>query len=231
MNRLSFVFAFLFISLPLWAQDETEDSEAVVDSLYREDQFYFGLTYNLLTAVPEGVRIQGFSGGVRMGFLRDMPINKTRTIAIAIGGGLGLNRYGSTLSVNDQNGSTQFAVLGDEADFDSNRFSTVHLEAPLEFRWRSSSPSQYRFYRVHAGVNFSYTVSNRATFVEQGQRVKTTNIEAFNKFQAQATLLFGYNTINFFAAYQITPLFDGNTLGGEEVGFKPLNLGILFYFL
>lgn len=231
MQRLLFLFIFLFISLPLFAQDPAEDSEVVVDSLYREDQFYFALTYNLLTAVPKGVRIQGFSGGVRMGFLRDMPLNKKRTLAVAIGAGLGLNRYGSTLSISDVNGATQFAVLGDDAEFDSNRFSTVHLEAPVEFRWRSSSPTEYRFYRVHAGLNFSYAISNRATFVEQGQRIKTTNIEAFEKFQVQATLLFGYNTVNFFAAYNVTPFFDSTTLGGQQVDFKPLNLGILFYFL
>ncbi len=232
MRPLLFVFVLLFINLPLKAQDDASDTEAVADSLYREDQIYFGITYNLITSVPDGVRIQGFSGGMRMGFLRDMPINKNRTFAIAIGGGLGLNRYGSTLAISEDGGETQYAILGDDAQFDSNRFSTVHIEAPLEFRWRSSTPTEYSFYRVHAGVNFSYAVSNVATFVQNGNKIKTNGVSDFNKFQAQLTLLFGYNTVNFYAAYQLTPLFaDTAMVNGEQIGFKPLNLGIIFYFL
>lgn len=213
------------------AQEVAQLQKVEVDSLYREDQFYFGITYNLLTAVPDGVRLQGFSGGVRLGFLRDMPINKKRTLAVAIGGGLALNRYGSTLSISEVQGETQFAVLGEDANFDSNRFSTVNVEAPFEFRWRNSSPTQYRFYRVHAGVNLGYAISNQAIFVIDGNRIRTTNIKAYKKFQAQLTLLFGYNTVNFYAAYQLTPFFDGTTLGGAQVDFKPLHIGILFYFL
>jgi hypothetical protein len=231
MQRLLIFFIFLFLGTPIFAQQEAVVSQVDVDSLYREDQFYFGLTYNLLTAVPDGVRIRGFSGGMRVGFLRDMPINNKRTLAIAIGGGVGLNRYGSTLAISEPNGVTQYAILGDDTDFDSNRFSSVHIEAPIEFRWRNSAPNVYRFYRVHAGVNFSYVIANQAVFVQQGDRVKTTNLKDLNKFQAQFTLLFGYNTINFYAAYQLTSLFQGTTVGGKQLDYKPLQIGILFYFL
>jgi hypothetical protein len=51
-----------------------------VDLLYREDQFYFGFTYNTLQQKPQGIANK-FSAGLSAGFLRDMPINKDRTHA------------------------------------------------------------------------------------------------------------------------------------------------------
>ncbi len=234
-----FVLFLILVFSPLfcvWGQEDLQtqarDTTAVVDSLYREDQFYFGVTYNLITNVPDGVRLRGFSGGMRFGFIRDMPINPKRTVAIGVGLGLGFNRYGNTLAITEQDGQTQYAILGDNDNYDSNRFSTSHVEVPIEFRWRSSSPTVYKFYRVHAGVNLSYHYHKRATFVQNGTRFKTTNVDAFTPFQVEGTLLFGYNTMNFYAAYSFTPFFnDTAVVAGQAVGFQPLKLGILFYFL
>ena len=71
----------------------------VVDSLYREDQFYFGITYNINTSVPSGVSALGISGGLQLGYLRDMPINKQRNIAIGIGAGISIDQYGQNLLI------------------------------------------------------------------------------------------------------------------------------------
>lgn len=237
MNRFYVLLVVLFTPIiAIWSQERNPsvtDTVAVIDSLYREDQFYFGVTYNLITAVPTGVSIRGFSGGTRFGFVRDMPVNKRRNIAFGVGLGLGFNRYGNTLSISETaNGQTQYAVLSEEVSFESNRFSTAHIEVPLEFRWRSSTVSNYKFYRVHAGAVVSYSYWNRATFVQDGTRFKTRNVNEFNPIQLEATLLFGYNTFNFYAAYGITPFFDNSAKTTvEQVDFKPLKLGILFYFL
>ena len=75
----------------VFAQEETKPKlEPIVkiDSLYREDQFYFSITYNLLTQIPKDLKQNKFSAGLSAGFLRDMPINEKRTLAIAAGLGL-----------------------------------------------------------------------------------------------------------------------------------------------
>jgi hypothetical protein len=40
-----------------------------IDSLYREDQFYFGFTYNTLQEKPSGLSQKKFSVGLSAGFL------------------------------------------------------------------------------------------------------------------------------------------------------------------
>jgi hypothetical protein len=66
-----------------------------VDSLYREDQFYFGFV-QYITETGRGSQSK-FSTGLSAGFLRDMPINKDRTNAIAAGLGFTYNNTFKTL--------------------------------------------------------------------------------------------------------------------------------------
>ncbi|MDX1719680.1 MAG: hypothetical protein R3353_05945, partial [Salegentibacter mishustinae] len=77
MNKLLKIFICLFVvsSLPLTAQTEEEDRlqsipdsvPSVIDSLYREDQFYVGLTFNLISNKPDAISQSGFSGGIHAG--------------------------------------------------------------------------------------------------------------------------------------------------------------------
>lgn len=60
------------------AQDEERDQipDSIpfsIDSLYREDQFYAGFHFNLVTNRPSDISQESFSGGVNLGFIRDFP--------------------------------------------------------------------------------------------------------------------------------------------------------------
>ena len=85
--RLSLSVLLLLVSASIFSQEKTTlpPPMIAVDSLYREDQFYVGFTYNLLLDTPDGVSQNKFSSGFTGGFQRDMPINKKRTMAIATG--------------------------------------------------------------------------------------------------------------------------------------------------
>lgn len=232
------ILILFFFSFGWTLGQTTLEGEQVTDSVppdpkFREDQFYFNVTYNLLSDIPSDVSIRGFSGGMRFGYVRDMPINQPRTLAIGLGLGLGFNRYGSTLSISeDEQQITRFQALDADTSFESNRFSVYHVEVPLEFRWRSATQQEFKFYRIHAGLIFSYAYWNRATFVQDGTRFKLRNVEPFNPFQTEVFLLLGYNTINFYASYNFTAFFDQDAKLEEEViNFRPIKLGITFYFL
>ncbi|AGN89432.1 hypothetical protein [Flavobacterium phage 6H] len=84
MQKLFNVVLLLFC-LNVFSQEELNFS--AIDSLYREDQFYFGVTYNILNLKPIDVSQNSFSTGLNLGFLRDFPINKMRTFAVAPGFG------------------------------------------------------------------------------------------------------------------------------------------------
>ena len=76
-----------------------EEGEKIVDSLYREDQFYAGVTYNLLGKMPSGVSQNGFSSGFHLGFIRDMPINEKRNIAFGLGVGYSTNSFNQNILI------------------------------------------------------------------------------------------------------------------------------------
>ena len=64
------IIGWLFL-LPFLGTGQIELDDLIqskeVDSLYREDQFYIGITYNLLLNTPPGVRSRGLSGGIQGG--------------------------------------------------------------------------------------------------------------------------------------------------------------------
>ena len=87
MRYLIIIVTFLKVSTSFAQENRTTTSIdstffTKVDSLYREDQFYVGVTYNVLTNLPTGIGQNGFSSEISVGFLRDMPINKNRTYAL-----------------------------------------------------------------------------------------------------------------------------------------------------
>ncbi|MGB0789591.1 MAG: outer membrane beta-barrel protein [Marinirhabdus sp.] len=223
----------LVILLPALMLAQEALPKTPVDSLYREDQLYFGFTYNLFLGKPVGMNPRGLTGGLHAGYLRDMPINKKRNVAVAAGAGVSFNRYGQNLFVGETPADESiFTVIDDDLSIDFNRFSTAEIEIPIEFRWRTSTATTYKFWRVYAGVRAGYVYWYRAFFSQPGNRVSQTDIPEFDRMQLAATLSFGNSNINFFGYYSITPLFKGAVATtGENFNLRTLRLGILFYFL
>ena len=232
MGQKCFFICCLFCVSALFAQNEVAlDS---LDTTYREDQFYFGITYNALVDTPELVDTRGLTGSVHFGFTRDMPINKRRNLSVALGIGASFDEYGSTLFIGeDQANRTIFTSLSDnDVTYDVNRFSTSSIEIPLEFRWRSSSAQNYTFWRFYAGVRLGYTYWYKSSFKQDGNTVTQTDIPEFNNMRLGATLSLGYNTVNFYAYYGITPFFDNAvTTNGTPIDMRTLKLGLLFFIL
>ncbi|MCG2417695.1 PorT family protein [Aequorivita sp. F47161] len=229
--KIFFTLLLILVSIPTLAQDTI--ASANVDTEYREDQFYIGVTYNLPLGLPTGGNIRGLSGGLQLGFLRDMPINKRRNLAIAIGAGLALDQFGQNLFIGEtENDETIFRILDGTVQFTRNRFNMAVIEAPIEFRWRTSTASTYKFWRVYTGFRVGYAYWYKSTFKQPGNTVNQTKISEFDPIRLSATISMGYNTFNFFASYSINPFFkDAVTVNGNNVDFKTLKVGLLFYIL
>src|SRR4051794_14083137 len=102
------LIGFLFFSC-LTAQ---EDHVKIVDSLYKEDQFYAGITYNLIGNKPTNLKQNGFSLGFYAGFIKDMPINKDRNIAIGVGLGYSANSFNhNLLIVKDDLDNINYSII------------------------------------------------------------------------------------------------------------------------
>lgn len=202
-----------------------------IDSLYREDQFYFAFIYNTLQQKPTGLNQQKFSIGIGAGFLRDMPINKSRTKAFATGLGVSYNNYNQNLGISGTAQNPIYNILGTQSNFDKNKFTQLLIDVPVEFRWRTSTYESYKFWRIYGGMKFSYLAYSKSVLENSEGRTVITNNANFNKFLYGLYLSAGYNTLNVYAYYGLNPIFKSVTIDGEKMKMSSLNIGVIFYIL
>lgn len=210
------------------------DSITVIDENYREDQFYFSLTYNLLVNTPSGLSQQGFSAGFHAGFIRDFPINEQRNWAIGVGLGLSSNSYNQNLLIAEQpDGDYTYSIINEDSiSFSRNKFTTYQVELPLELRWRTSTAKAYQFWRIYTGVKFGYILQNTSKFEGSIGTIKNANISDINPFRYGVTLSAGYSTWNAHIYYGLNSLFDKSTsVNGQAIDMTSVKIGLMFYIL
>jgi hypothetical protein len=232
--RYYFSCFFFFTVAVVFSQDKVSLEKAPdvkIDSLYREDQFYIAFTYNRLLNKPEGLDQNKLSTGVSVGFLRDMPINKSRTVAIASGLGFRYNSYNQNLVITEDNDTPEYAIADYRKDFEKNKFSQLIVELPVEFRWRTSTPESYKFWRIYGGLKFSYLLYDRSTFIGDSGKIIVTNNRDFGNFLYGAYISSGYNTWNIYAYYGLNSVFKTAKINGESIDMSVLNIGVIFYIL
>jgi hypothetical protein len=230
-----FLGCFLFLSFSSLFSQEIVAPESIpvvkVDSLYREDQFYFAITYNLLTNKSAGLTQNKFSSGFKVGFLRDIPVNKSRTLAFATGIGFAYDNYNENMAITGTAQNAIYSIIKSTDNSGKNKFSQLTLDVPVEFRWRTSTYQSHKFWRVYTGIKFSYLLYDKSVFTSDNNKVVIKGNNDFNKFQYGAYIASGYNTINLYAYYGLNPLFQSAMLNGQTVDMRSVNLGLIFYIL
>lgn len=224
-KKFTFVFLF-FIGFQGFSQEEV----FYVDENYLEDQLYVGLTYNILNNKPSGFNQNGLSGGLLLGFIKDLPINKKRNRAFGIGLGYAYNAYIQNLKISESGNVTAYNILAD-SDFNNNRLSTHTLEVPFEFRWRTSTPTDYTFWRFYTGIKFGYVFGNTARFSDTSGTTIAKGIDQINKLQYGLTLSTGHGSFNLNVYYGLNSLFKNAEVNKESIDLKQLNVGLIFYIM
>lgn len=234
MRQLHFILLFLFsIQLTLSQEDvsENNDSSSIIDSLYKEDQFYFSVSYNLLSNMPESMSQKGFSTGFALGYIKDIPLNTRRNFGLGIGLGISTNSYNNNLKISKSNGVYNYELV-DLEDFTKNKFSTQLVELPIELRWRTSTPEEYKFWRIYAGVKLGYIVASKSKSKGGGETIKISNLEAIDNLRYGLTLSAGYSTWNVNLYYGLNPIFDDSVIiNGEKTDIRIVKIGLMFYIL
>lgn len=229
--RVSLFIITFFTSLGIYAQQKEIDFD-VVDSLYREDQFYLDITYNALQKRPDGIAQNKLSLGFSFGFLRDMPINEKRTFAFAAGLGYSLGIYNHNLDINTTNGINSYQVFDPEVSFSENKLSLHYIDLPLEFRWRNSTPESHVFWRVYTGLKLSYLIYDEYKSKTSIGDLKLSNNNDFNQFHYGIYMAIGWNTWNFYAYYGLNPLLKSSArIGNDSINMNTTNFGLMFYIL
>lgn len=212
------------------AQSLNENVE--LDEAYREDQFYFAFTYNYLGNKPDDVQQRGFPAGFHFGFIRDMPFNTRRNLAIGLGLGLSSNSYNQNILINSSTGDNNFQLIdGNNITFNNNKFTTYLLEVPFELRWRTSTAETYKFWRVYTGFKVGYVFLNSSKYKGNLGTIKNNGIDNFNNLQYGLTLSLGYSTFNFHLYYGLNSIFSNTLLNSQPVDMYSLKIGLITYIL
>jgi len=191
--------------------------------LFREDQFYVSISYNILQKTPDNFNQYSFSTGLSAGFLRDFPISENRHWAIAPGIGY---------SFNDLKQNIDFSSIsnGSETEIVKSRILLHYIDLPLEIRWRNATPDNHKFWRIYGGFMASYLLNGKFNY-EASFGSGTENInDLLNKFQYATYLTFGFNTWNAYIHYGLNPFFDKNKTTTEN-DVTTLKIGLMFYIL
>ena len=204
-----------------------------IDSLnttsYLEDQIYLALTYNDLSNRPKSVSQNGFSGGVSIGFIKDIPFNLDPDFGIGIGLGYGYNVFIQNIKISKEDNISLFSLA---EDYKTNWLRLHTIELPFEIRWRNSSIEKYKFWRIYTGIKTSYIFSSRAKFIDSESTITSKNIEEINKLQYGIVLSAGYSTWNLHIYYGLSPIFENSNLNNtEELKLKDFKVGLKFYIM
>ncbi|RXR21212.1 PorT family protein [Flavobacterium amnicola] len=224
------LFSFLLLLLASAFYSQTVPDFEAIDSLYREDQFYFSTTYNIFSKKPSGVSQNSFSVGLSTGFLRDFPINKKRTVAIAPGLGFSYNNYKQNLVISEMANTTSYSLIASDVALDKNKLSFLSVDVPLEFRWRTSTFESHKFWRIYTGIKASYVIMSRSKYIADNGNYTVVNNPDINKFQYGAYISAGYNTWNLYTYYGLNSIFNKDILSPNG-NLKTLNIGLMFYIL
>jgi len=229
MRNAFFIAAVLFFLIsPVNAQEADQE----VDLNYLEDQFYVGLTYNFILNKPADVNQQNLSYGLQLGFIKDLPLNTSRTFAVGLGLGYAVNSYYTNLEIVELTNGFQYGIVESDLGAKRNKLETHLLEIPIELRLRNSTPAEYRFWRLYLGAKLGYAFGSRSKLVTDSGKDSfyVTDVE---KFRYGLMANFGYNTFNIHVYYALNNLFkDGLSLDtGQDLTFTPLRIGFIFYIL
>ncbi|MBT6009117.1 MAG: outer membrane beta-barrel protein, partial [Rhodobacterales bacterium] len=145
--------------------------------------------------------------------------------------GLSFSSSNSNLKLSDLNSSVSGEIVNGE-DFTKNKWNTTKIEFPFEFRWRTSTPTIYKFWRVYFGVKTSYLLKSKYKYESLNSNYTLENLP-FRKTQSGITVNAGNNTWNLGLYMGLNPIFN-KEFGQNNPNLKDLKefkLGLVFYIL
>ncbi len=216
MRKIALIF-LLFSGLIHAQKDST-----FVDNKYLEDQLYFNLTYIHMLNLPDRISQSGFSFGLAGGFIKDLPLNENRNVGLGAGIGYGFNNYYFNVELDAVDPSETDVIVK------NNKIILHTLEVPIEFRFRSSTPTKYKFWRFYPGFKIAYVFANNTSFGRSAD-FDVSDIISINDFIYGLTFSAGYNKWNLHLYYGLNDLFNETEVNDYKINISDFRIGLIFY--
>lgn len=221
-KKFFFLFSLLFLNQLSFTQSNKSKED------YREDQFFFGSSYFIQTQPIDEFKQNGFSGNFQFGFIRDFPLNDSSTKAIGIGFGYERNFFTSNIQPVESDSNIDYRIVVSRFLESKNKISFSSLVIPLEYRWRTSSVDQYKFWRIYSGFKLkkNFPIYSNPSY---GSEITIEDVEDWT---TSIYINAGYNTWNISLEYDLNPLLKNKkTTNGENLNISFFRLGLVFYLL
>jgi len=217
MKKVNIIF-LLFVSI-LYSQNDNNK----IDQKYLDDQIYISAVYQKLFNLPDEISETGFSYGIGLGVIKDLPMNKNRNVGLGIGLGYAFNVHYFNVK--------EFGLSDEETnETKSNKIALHMVDLPIEFRFRTSTPEKYKFWRFYPGFKFSYAFAQK-TKLKQREDFDVDKVIEINDFQYGITLSAGYNKWNLHVYYGLSELFNEAKNNDFQITPHEFKIGLIFYIL
>ncbi len=228
MKRYCFLFLMLFST---GSQSQTDSTK--IDTKYLEDQFYLGVTYNLLINKPSRVNQYNLSRGLHLGYVRDIPLNEQRNFGIGIGAGYSYSLvYTNIEAIRSKSGEMLYDIISVSDRKVIKSYYQYHSVdfIPFEIRWRTSTPTTFQFWRIYSGVKVSYLFGSNYRLKTETEKIYLKSPDTQNYFDWKVYVAIGRGSWNGYIQYGFTPLLKGKkTQSGTPVDMNLINIGFIFY--
>ena len=140
--------------------------------------------------------------------------------------------FHNNLKFSNSSNQLDVKIISDLDSFTKNKWVLNELEFPFEIRWRTSTPENYKFWRIYFGLKTSYIFSSKVRY-ESSSNNQTIRDLPFNNFQSGFTLNAGNNTWNLGVYLGLQPLFNKEFTNTHLniKNLKQFKVGLSFYIL
>jgi len=211
----------LFLVLLISSCVKAQSDSTFVDNKYLEDQIYLNLTYISLLNTPPPISQSGFSFGLGGGFIKDLPVNSRRNVAFGVGLGYGFNNYYFNVRFENEDPNEDKTTL-------NSKIMLHVVELPLEFRFRTSTATGYKFWRFYPGFKISYAFAENLSLGKDAD-FEVEGVAQYNDFLYGLTFSAGYNKWNIHLYYGLNDLITNTPENDYEFAITDFRIGLVFY--
>jgi len=211
----------LFLVLLISSCVKAQSDSTFVDNKYLEDQIYLNLTYISLLNTPPPISQSGFSFGLGGGFIKDLPVNSRRNVAFGVGLGYGFNNYYFNVRFENEDPNEDKTTL-------NSKIMLHVVELPLEFRFRTSTATRYKFWRFYPGFKISYVFAENLSLGKDAD-FEVEGVAQYNDFLYGLTFSAGYNKWNIHLYYGLNDLITNADENDYEFAITDFRIGLVFY--
>lgn len=236
MVKILLPFLFAFFVINAFGQEEYDYQTDADTIAIPHDGVVFNLFSSMWPDAPAKMDIKPVNMGAEFYVMSNIVGDKSK-FAIATGAGFSFsNIYSNALPVySNLRDSVSFLPIPDSISYKSNKFTTVYVDVPLEFRFRTVPKYKNRNFKFALGVRGGYLINSFVKYkgdeyengIKREVKYKKYKIDNLLKYRYGAYARVGYGKINFIVNYTLSTLFEKNK--GPEI--NPLTVGLSFVFL